>query len=529
MFRKECISQVASVSAFLLITALLLISCRPVDNVIVSFNTAGGTPAIECQVIQRGGVLEPVSSPRRTGFRFDGWYKYPGHTYRWDFNNGVVREDITLHARWTRTGGSGSSGGSAGGGSAPGGPSGPSDPATFSITLVRDVLHHNANTLKATEGTATVTVGNDSKTVTSSASTTVFSGIEAGTTVTLGAVASDVVINAQPSNAALLGPELISLSALQERAVFVNWGGLPSSVTCGMAMDLSFEMPASNLTINANFFPDLFVMRTPNEINRFHPNLVDHGHPTDFVIPASINGNPVSKIGARAFLQPSNSLAMLPRLANVRFSSGLITIASEAFVNQRLENVVIPGSVTNIGANAFSASIGNPATWAGPLWAGILSFETGNNPLIIGSSAFSDTNIGALVIPSRTISVENRAFERSHFSKINIECGDQSLTIGERAFYAAHDWNTVTEFAIPRRVTSIGLNAFAGNSPLSNVIVHPRNTPLILQEERMAVNEYRGPFRNWNNFRAVRIPNDLEGRKYTRGGDWGAIWTRAPL
>ena len=98
MFQKGWITKV-----FLLFLALLFSSCRSSDNVIVSFDTAGGTPAIECQIIQRGGMVEPVDPPRRTGFIFGGWYTDTGHTSRWDFDNGTVTADKTLYARWQRS------------------------------------------------------------------------------------------------------------------------------------------------------------------------------------------------------------------------------------------------------------------------------------------------------------------------------------------------------------------------------------------------------------------------------------------
>ena len=102
----------------LLFAAIFLSSCRNPANpnvVTVSFDTAGGTPAIECQIIRRGGTVEPVDPPSRAGHRFLGWYTDQYWAYRWDFDNGVVRQDITLFARWNRAGGGGGGGGGAGG------------------------------------------------------------------------------------------------------------------------------------------------------------------------------------------------------------------------------------------------------------------------------------------------------------------------------------------------------------------------------------------------------------------------------
>ena len=117
MSQNERRITVVSVSVFFLLAALFLSSCRNPANpneVTVSFDTAGGTPAIECQIIRRGRAVEPVDPPSRAGHRFMDWYGDPYFTYRWDFDNGVVRQDITLYARWTRIGGGGSGGGGGG-------------------------------------------------------------------------------------------------------------------------------------------------------------------------------------------------------------------------------------------------------------------------------------------------------------------------------------------------------------------------------------------------------------------------------
>ena len=61
-----------------------------------------------------GSKLTEPSAPTRSGYRFEGWYKDAGYKTAWDFDTDTVTGDITLYAKWTRTGGgdNGNTGGS---------------------------------------------------------------------------------------------------------------------------------------------------------------------------------------------------------------------------------------------------------------------------------------------------------------------------------------------------------------------------------------------------------------------------------
>ena len=433
------------ISIFLTSMLILLGGCRnPINSpagphlVIVSFDTAGGTPVIESQTIPLGGMLQPVDPPRRSGFRFAGWYTDSAYTNEWDFDNGIVTEDITLYAKWTRAGGGGGGGSGGGGGGAPPVPPAPS---TFSITLVRNVLtQHNAKDLNASEGTASVTVGSETLTVSSSASTITFNGIEAGETVTLEALASALVTTSWYPHEPLSGAQTLPLAELRERAVFINWD-VPSGLTFNTGSDIdmnaSFDMPASNLTITANFYPDLFVLQwNLDEINRFHPNLINNGHPTDFKIPASINGNIVTRIGRHAF---DDSIFQFdePKLTNVQFSHELQLINDWAFAYQGLVNVVIPNSVLAITGYAFLEAFAAAG--------GTLSFEEGGNmPLYLMGDAFTNSTISELVIPPRVEYVDDRVFFGNPLTKITILPRGTQINFLEGAYHfgAFPDWDS---------------------------------------------------------------------------------------
>ncbi len=68
----------------------------------VVFDTAGGTPIPDFQIIRQDGkVALPAADPEKFGFTFDGWYREAEGTNPWDFDNDLVTGDLTLYAKWT--------------------------------------------------------------------------------------------------------------------------------------------------------------------------------------------------------------------------------------------------------------------------------------------------------------------------------------------------------------------------------------------------------------------------------------------
>ena len=68
----------------------------------VDFDTAGGTPIPDFQIIRQDGkVTLPDMDPEKFGFTFDGWYKEAEGINPWDFDNDTVTSDLTLYAKWT--------------------------------------------------------------------------------------------------------------------------------------------------------------------------------------------------------------------------------------------------------------------------------------------------------------------------------------------------------------------------------------------------------------------------------------------
>ena len=83
-------------------------------NVIVTFDSRGGTP-VDPATVPHGGPVAKPEPPTRTGFTFDGWWTEQGT--KWDFASNVY-ENKVLSARWQARSSSGSQDSGSGGSSA---------------------------------------------------------------------------------------------------------------------------------------------------------------------------------------------------------------------------------------------------------------------------------------------------------------------------------------------------------------------------------------------------------------------------
>ena len=67
---------------------------------VVSFQTSGGS-SVPDQHVQYGEKIVKPEDPAREGYCFDGWYADIHLTEEWDFDNDVVRGNMSLYAKWT--------------------------------------------------------------------------------------------------------------------------------------------------------------------------------------------------------------------------------------------------------------------------------------------------------------------------------------------------------------------------------------------------------------------------------------------
>ena len=69
----------------------------------VTFNGNGGTPATQTKTVDKDtsiGLSDMPTAPTRSGYTFDGWYTATSGGTSFTFLT-IVREDITVYARWT--------------------------------------------------------------------------------------------------------------------------------------------------------------------------------------------------------------------------------------------------------------------------------------------------------------------------------------------------------------------------------------------------------------------------------------------
>ncbi len=209
----------------------------------------------------------------------------------------------------------------------------------------------------------------------------------------------------------------------------------------------------------------------------------------DFVIPAEIDGLPVTSIGSEAFSNCSE-------LKSVTIPDSVTSIGDSAFyVCSGLTSLTIPDGVTSIGDSAFSwcsgltsitipdgvTSIGNYTFYG---CSGLTSLTIPDGVTSIGDSAFSGcSELASLTIPDSVTSIGNYAFSGcSELTSITIP--DSVTNIADGAFSGCSGLASIT---IPDSVTSIGNHAFNGCSGLTSITVDPNNPAYDSRDNCMAI------------------------------------------
>ena len=208
----------------------------------------------------------------------------------------------------------------------------------------------------------------------------------------------------------------------------------------------------------------------------------------DLAIPTSVNA-----IGNYAFYGCSG-------LTSVNIHEGVTSIGNQAFYGcSGMTSVTIPNSVTSIGDYAFQSCDGLKSVHISDLaaWCNLTFNTPYANPLCYANHLFlNGEEVKKLVIPNSVLFIGDRAFQGCT-GLTSVEISNSVKAIGQYAFQNCNGVTSVTinsnaivsadrtendnlnnifgsqvkEYIIGNRVTSIGENAFRGNTNLNTVSV----------------------------------------------------------
>nr|WP_253287761.1 stalk domain-containing protein [Anaerotignum sp. MSJ-24] len=82
--------------------AAVVVVNEGVERVTVTFDSNGGSK-VDSRRIEKGTAVIQPKNPKRSGYSFKGWYSDEELRTKYDFSQ-PVNEDITLYARWSRSG-----------------------------------------------------------------------------------------------------------------------------------------------------------------------------------------------------------------------------------------------------------------------------------------------------------------------------------------------------------------------------------------------------------------------------------------
>lgn len=188
----------------------------------------------------------------------------------------------------------------------------------------------------------------------------------------------------------------------------------------------------------------------------------------DLIIPATIDGKPVTEIGSNAFQHKDITSVVIP--------DSVITIWSGAFsACHNLTAVVLGKKVSSIYGSAFSncpalttinipESVTTITNYAFVNCISLRSITLPNNLTILGEGAFEGTALTSVIIPNKITTIENNLFAHcGHLKSISIQEGITS--IGSHAFEGCN----LTSVAIPKSVKIVKEYAFNQCSNMSSL------------------------------------------------------------
>ena len=188
------------------------------------------------------------------------------------------------------------------------------------------------------------------------------------------------------------------------------------------------------------------------------------------IIPATIEGNPVTSIGYCAFQYCDN-------LTSITIPDSVTSIEACAFQYCNiLTSITIPDSVTSIGIRAFSGC------------TSLTSITIPDSVTSIGNSALRDcTSLTSITIPDNVTSIGKSAFYGcTSLTTIEVGAGNVNYTVfngvlfnkEKTTLHTYHAGKTGASYTIPDSVTSIEAGAFQSCTSLTSIIIPNRVTSI---------------------------------------------------
>lgn len=201
------------------------------------------------------------------------------------------------------------------------------------------------------------------------------------------------------------------------RGFHVQRGGKISEGVCiGHVDPVEGSPPTTTVTSCFNTDPSTGRIRAYYTHQNNNPS--EPACPFEVVIPNTINGRTVTQIGGY--------------------------LGDAAFKDSPVTSVLIPDTVTLIGAGAFSGS-------------SLTSVTIPNSVTTINSRAFSNSKLTSIAIPDSVKTIGTRAFENNQL--VSVALPTSLVTISELAFHG----NKLTAVSIPDSVKTIERSAFYNN------------------------------------------------------------------
>lgn len=195
-------------------------------------------------------------------------------------------------------------------------------------------------------------------------------------------------------------------------------------------------------------------------ITRYEGNRYD-GNTAELVIPAELDGHPVTRIGAAAFHGHYE-------LTHVSLQEGINEIEAQAFTFCGcMTGVTLPDSLTVIGDYAFSHS-------------GLTDIAIPQHVTSIGESAFGCTGLTSVTIPKSVVTVKGNPFSScTELAVIEVAQDSVSLMVIDGVLFSTEDARLIcypsasdrTEYVVPEHTRLISDFAFSYVDKLTTLII----------------------------------------------------------